>query len=284
MAKINEKKFNERQKVIKKIKNYESLGGDYFFENVEDDPPFTTLMPEQVDYELSKFSSKIKCFFANALASVLEKGVKRKFQITVVGKENLQNITGGAVITSNHFSPYENVAVTTAVKSVYKHKKLYRIIREGNYFMKGLFGFLLKNARTLPLSSNLRTMMNLQKRVSFLLKRGDFILVYPEQAMWRDYKKPRPYKIGAYTFASQNNVPIIPMFCTLEDTNKIDRDGLVIPKYTIHILPPIYPDEQKTVKQNANYMRSLNYETCKEVYEKTYKTKLVYNEEKEQIL
>ena len=47
----------------------------------------------------------------------------------------------------------------------------------------------------LPLSSNKRTMVEFMKAVDTILQRGDYILIYPEQSMWWNYKKPKPLKI-----------------------------------------------------------------------------------------
>ena len=45
-----------------------------------------------------------------------------------------------------------------------------------------------------------------------LLGDGNLVLVCTEQAMWENYQKPRPMKYGAYRWATEANVPIIPMF------------------------------------------------------------------------
>lgn len=135
-----------RLDVLERIRQNEKLGGDAFFNDVEIDPPHKTLMPDDVDYERKKFLSKIKTFFANIIASIWAKKVKKDFQIEVVGVENFKDIDGGAMITSNHFSIYENAAVWEAIKKSGKKKKFYRIIREGNYFFSGVIGFLLRHA------------------------------------------------------------------------------------------------------------------------------------------
>ena len=49
------------------------------------------------------------------------------------------------------------------------------------------------------------------------------ILIYPEQSMWYNYRKPKPLKVGAFSFAVKNNVPVLPIFITCEDTENFDR-------------------------------------------------------------
>ena len=142
--------------------------------------------------------------------------------------------------------------------------------------MPGVFGFLLKYERTLPLSSNVRTMMNLSKAIEKLLKKGNKILVYPEEAMWWNYKKPRPYRIGAFKFAAVNNVPVVPLFVAINDSDEIGEDGFDKKTYTVRIMPPIYPDANLSVKENAQIMMDKNYQLSKNMYERMYGEKLTY--------
>ncbi len=103
------------------------------------------------------------------------------------------------------------------------------------------------------------------------------MLVYPEQAMWHDYKKPRPYRIGAYYYAAKSGMPVIPCFTTLSDSGKKDRCGFPMYYYTIHIMEPLYPSPELTVKQNALAMQEKNFELCKAKYEQIYGIPLQYD-------
>ena len=116
------------------------------------------------------------------------------------------------------------------------------------------------------------------KSVDTLLQDGHFVLVYPEQSMWWNYRKPKPLKKGVFTFAVKNNVPILPCFITMEDSDVVDDDGFFVQEYTIHIAPPIYPDNQKSAKENIHNMMQSNFAIWKEIYEDTYKTTLQYAE------
>ncbi|MGM9646356.1 MAG: lysophospholipid acyltransferase family protein [Eubacteriales bacterium] len=267
-----------RLEVIEKIRQNEIAGGENFFNDVEPDPPSRPILPNEVDYLNKRFSSKVKTFFAVIIEKICEKIFKKKFDITVLGAENIQGVEAGAIITSNHFAPTENLAVKIVSEKAPKKRKLYKVVREGNFFMKGIIGFLLKNCRTLPLSSNIHTMKLLDNAVETILKNGDFILIYPEQAMWWNYRKPRPYRIGAYHFAAKYNVPVVPCFVTLSRKGTTGKNGFPDVKYTIHVMQPLYPDPQKTVRENAEAMRAENARMCKEKYEEVYKTPLTYGD------
>lgn len=261
---------DDRKAVLAKIAEYEAEGGEKFFCDVENDPPSRTLMPEDVDYLHKSAEYKVNGFFAQAVEEICKCFCKHKFKIEIEGKENLKGILGGAVFTSNHFSVNENLAVNLASKSAPGRHKFYKLIREGNYFMPGIIGWLLKYCNTLPISESFATTRLLDKAISEILKNGDFILVYPEQAMWWYYKKPRPYRIGAFYYAAKNGVPVVPCFITMDRKNK-EYDMLPDNvRLTVHILEPIYPKSGLGFKENAANMRERNSVLTKECYERVY--------------
>ncbi|MGN1295458.1 MAG: lysophospholipid acyltransferase family protein [Bacilli bacterium] len=270
-----QQKKQYREKIASLIIEKERRGGEAFFEDVEEDSPSKSIEPDQVDYLQKKFSTKVKASIAEMFVSLLYKKVKKENEFKIVGEENLKGLKSGAIITGNHFHYFES-AGAIAVRNLLKGKKLFRVVKEGNFYMKGFFGFLLKNASTLPLSSNMKTMMKFNKAVDTILKNGDLILVYPEQAMWWNYRKPRPHRVGASHYAAKNNVPMISYFITMEDSDRKDELGEPIQKYTCHILPLIYPDPSKSIKENEEEMTRINYEAWVKVYEETYHKKLTY--------
>ena len=97
----------------------------------------------------------------------------------------------------------------------------------------------MRHCNTLPLSSNLETMKKFFDATNTLLKEGNFVLVYPEQSMWWNYRKPKPLKRGAYVFACKADVPVLPCFITMKDSEELDETGFPIQEYTIHIPEPI---------------------------------------------
>ena len=273
-------KSQYRQEVLKKIEQLEKEGK--FDIDVEDDPPTIVLTPENVDYLRKKMTSKLKRIFANEVGErFLDNLLKNNKLIIkeVKGIENLNKISTGAMVTCNHFNPFDCFTVEKVFRMSGKieEKRLYKVIREGNYTnFPGLYGFFFRNCDTLPLSSNKRTMVQFMKAVDTLLQKGDFILIYPEQSMWWNYTKPKPLKIGAYKFAARNNVPIIPIFITMRDSDIVGDDGFPVQEYYINIEAPIYPTDGMAEKENAEEMKEKNSEVWKEVYEDFYGIPLEY--------
>ena len=260
----------ERLQVIENIKKNETLGGENFFNDVENDPPPKVLMPKDVDYLKKKLISKVRYLSTKRIITKMLRGYAVEHQIEVKGIENLGKVKGGAVLTTNHFHPFDSSTLIYALKKSKNKHKLHIVIREGNYQIPGFFGFLLKNYNTFPLSSNVKTTMNLNRAIDTVLNKGHFLLVYPEQSMWWNYRKPRKYRIGAYRWATRNNVPVIPCFTTMEDLPEFEEDGLAKQKLTMHIGEPIYPENNLTQKENAEVMLIKNLDFTIDVYEKTY--------------
>lgn len=279
-AGIITEKSKYRVQVLEKIEKLEKEGK--FDIDVEDDPPNIVLTPENIDYLRKKMSSKIKRVFANEVGErFLDSLLKNNKLIIkqVNGMENLRKVSTGAVVTCNHFNPFDSFAVEKVFRMSGKieEKRLYKVIKEGNYTnFPGLYGFFFRNCDTLPLSSNKKTMVNFMKAVDELLQKGEFILIYPEQSMWWNYRKPKPLKIGAFKLAVRNNVPVIPIFITMEDSNIIGDDGFPIQEYTVNIAEPIYPDKNLSQRENMEKMLNENYEVWKQIYEDFYKIPLKY--------
>lgn len=273
----------DRIEVLERIKEYEKEGK--FDQTVENDPTGKELLPEDVDYLCKKVSSKLKRRLANLLGDKYFLDQIKKGAILIddiKGAEYLSALEKGAILTCNHFSPCDNYIIFHCIRKYLPRKYLYKIIQESNYTsFSGLYGFLFRHCDTLPLSSNRRTMINFMSAVNTLLARGETILIYPEQAMWWNYRKPRPFKVGAFKMAYRSNVPVVPTFITMQDDEtRLDASGYPLQRHTFHVMPPIYPDLTLGEKLGAQKMCDEAFKACKEKYEEVYGKPLVYAEEK----
>ena len=249
--------------------------------DVEDDPETYPLMPDMVDYLNEKLSSKIKSKVANILgARFFDKMIadRRLIIKEVRGIENFTAVKGGRIVTCNHFSVGDNYAVWKSLCDHMDGRMLYKVIREGNYTNPPKpFGLFMRHCNTLPLSSQISTMKKFSKAITTLLARGETILIYPEQGMWWNYRKPRPMQDGAFALAVRNKAPIVPIFITMEDSDVLE-EGFFVQEYTLHILPAIYPDTTLSSAEARERMKKENYEAWVKVYEEFYKKPLVYGE------
>ncbi len=285
-ARVKKMSCNEdRRAILEKIARLEEEGR--FDEDVENDPPSRTIMPGEVDYTQKKLSTRLYSKFAFARArKYLKKIIKNKTLIVkeIRGIENAQALDSGAIITCNHFNALDSFAIQLVYEESRQQargRKFFRIIREGNYTsFPGFFGFLMRHCNTLPLSSNVRTMREFMRATDELLRNGNFVLIYPEQSMWWNYRKPKPLKDGGFYFAAKNNVPVLPCFITMQDTDTLGADGYPVQEYTIHVSAPIYPDPDKSVRANTQEMLDKNYAEWRRIYEDTYGIPLEYTTKK----
>ncbi len=273
-------KSAHRLEILRRIEELEKQ--ELWHLDVEDDPETFPLMPDQVDYLIEKFSSKIKNKIANLCATRFFDGMIAKKQLIIKevrGIENFNAVEGGRIVTCNHFSVGDNYAVWVALRDHMDGKMLYKVIREGNYTNPPKpFGLFMRHCNTLPLSSQKATMGKFMKAFAELLGRGETILIYPEQGMWWNYRKPRPMQDGAFSLAVRNKAPIVPIFITMEDSDVLDGDGFPVQEYTLHILPAIYPDSTLSRIEAKKDMKNKNYQAWVQVYEEVYGKPLRYSE------
>ena len=273
----NEMLNTERSKIYEKIKELEIEGK--FDQDVENDPPYTPLKVGSVDYYHKKLKTKIRAKLYDFYSFRYFNHLIKKGRIIIddyKGINNLKNLKTGAIITSNHFSPFDSIPIHKAVKKYHYKRTLFKIIKEGNYTFPGLYGKFMRYCNSLPLASDFDVLKQMMQATSYYLKKGYCVLIYPEQSMWWNYQKPKPTKAGAFRFAASNNVPIIPTFITLRKTDKLNQENDYIYAYTLHILEPIYPKKEYKLSQNIQYLQEMHDKAWKELYESVYQKKLVY--------
>ena len=283
-----DKRAKDRVEILYKIEQFEREGR--FDEDVETDPPGRMLMPDEIEYVRKTKAEKLKTKFAFKMAHkfVDELIADKKLIIKEIkGVENFHALESGAIITCNHFNAYDSFAIQLAYEAAQQpQRNFWRVIREGNYTsFPGFYGFLMRHCNTLPLSSNIDTMKKFFAAVDELVKNGDYVLFYPEQSMWWNYRKPKPLKRGAYLYAARSGAPVLPCFITMQDSDVMGEDGFYVQEYTIHISPPILPKQGLNHRSQAEYMMKKNYEVWKEIYESVYHIPLSYTtqDNKEQL-
>lgn len=195
----------------------------------------------------------------------------------IEGMEKLDAVPGAAFVTSNHFNPFDN-GIHRTLSQKTGHGRLVAISQGTNFVMPGLNGFVLRNIDVIPIiqepsymNGGFRTLM--QKH----LDRRHLILIYPEQEMWFNYRKPRPQKRGAFLFAAEYNVPVVPTFVEMIDLEKEVAPGFKDVKMVLHVLDPIFPDPSKTARENSFAMCQADYTAKAACYEQCYGKPLTYD-------
>lgn len=194
----------------------------------------------------------------------------------VYGRENLKGIKK-AICTCNHVYMFDCLCCKHALKG-------HRLFITAAWFnnMNSKLGELMRADGMMPIPDDFNVLRKFNEAMKYHMDHNQYVLFYPEQAEWWMYEKPRPYKNGAFHYASQLNVPIIPMEICFKDTGKKDEEGFPIKQFNIYILKPIFPNPELNEKQNMEFMRDKAHEEAVEQYEKFYGCKLVFNTTKKE--
>lgn len=190
--------------------------------------------------------------------------------------KSIKNVPS-AIVTSNHYNQFDSLPVKKLAMKA--HKRLYIIVEDTNLLLPGWIGFMMKNIDSIPLSRSVRYLgRELPKHLSNAFAKNSWVLIYPEQEMWFNYRKPRPVQKGAYYYAAKLNVPVISCFVEIQDKPGYEKGHPEFHKTRriLHVLPTIYPDPKLTIDQNARRMRDIDYAQKKQAYEKAYGKKLDY--------
>lgn len=190
-------------------------------------------------------SFSVRCFLC-VFGTLL---IKLLYGAKVRGKDNLKALKGqGAICLCNHF----HILDTLFVRSAVGHFRSYHTVAPFNN-KKGVLGAVMRHGGLLPFSSDLAALKNLDSEMERLLSCGKIINFYPEQALWSHYDRPRPMKRGAFYYAAKYGVPVLPVFCTFEETKRGK-----LRKLRINILPPVFPVPELNKRENEARMKELS--------------------------
>jgi len=216
----------------------------------------------------------------NLLARTVVDAWRRRYSDGVneiVGLEKIAAVKGAAFVTGNHFNPFDNGILRRMALDTGRGR-LIAVSQGTNFVMPGLNGFVLRNIDVIPLirepsymNGAFRQLMQKQ------LDRRRFILIYPEQEMWFNYRKPRPGKRGAFLFAAEYGVPVIPTFVEMQDLPRLQAPSFREVRLVLHVLDPIFPDPQQSARENSFAMCQADYEAKKNCYEGCYHRALTYD-------
>ena len=268
-----------KKEVIKNIET--NINNNELNKKVEvGDPNLTE--EEKLKY-INKFYQNQKSpiyFIKNKIATKTVRKIAKEIypNINIIGLEKLNyvDLTNGAIITSNHFNPLDSYNIRKIVEEKL-HKKLYIVVQDTNLAMPGALGFLFNNIEVIPLSKSPNYIIKkFMPELKKILSKGNFVLIYPEEEMWFNYKLPRPCKRGAYQFAHELDVPVISCFVKMTDTNITDNNEFNIVKYDVFINKVIYPEKNESIKSDSRKMAEVDYETRKKAYEDAYNKELKY--------
>jgi 1-acyl-sn-glycerol-3-phosphate acyltransferase len=248
------------------------------FDQHVDPIDYSIVIPVKKDYHYYPTNAKealIKFVRYHFAVEPLMRKVNRKdLETEVVGRDNLKGINK-AIVTSNHVQMFDCMALKQAMKGHYLN-----IVAASFNNFSGPLGDGMRASGMLPLPESYDGMRNFENALSLSLEKHHYVLFYPEQSEWWYYRKVRPFKDGAFHYACQHNVPIIPCFISFAARKKkiVDPEGMYPERMIIHILKPIYPKNNLSFGQQRDDLKKRAFEATKACYEETYQKPMVYGD------
>lgn len=175
---------------------------------------------------------------------------KLVYDLKIEGKENIRNLKNGAVTVSNHVLFLDCAMVGLACGL----KKVYYTTREGSFKIP-FVRKLIKLLRAIPIPKNIKNKKNFIKEINNLLQTGKVVHFYPEAALWTYYEKLRNFKDGAFEFAVNNKVPVVPMVFKFREPQGIRKIFKKKKDVTLVVLEPITNTEGENKRNSVENLK-----------------------------
>ena len=200
---------------------------------------------KKIDYSKYKFYDRsplyrLACFLHRCVANVfLRAYLKCAYKVKVVGRKNLAAVRGrGAVVVTNHVHPLDIQMISVFLFGM---RPLKWLTLERNMELK--VRSLIKNSGGIPIPEDRVQRKRCLTEMDKLLLDGGLLLICPEGSLVELCEEIRPFKDGAFRFAEECGVPLLPVTLRFE---KCDKSGKPYrhPRFIIDIaeaVPPSLP-------------------------------------------
>lgn len=244
---------------MKKLINYEipENTDDHVVHNWE---PLKRTIDSNFKYEHKNVFYKIYSYILYWLCIIFLPAINYIcFGTKVKGKKNLKKVKG-AVVVCNH----AHIMDTTMVLTVGMFPNKAYVLADKSSFQIPVVRRLVGALGAVPIADTLDGKRKCFAYIDSLLKKNKKVVVFPEGAMWPYYTELRPFKDGAFKFASKNNVPIIPMTLTFRKPRGLFKLYKKKPLVTLTLLNPIYKDESLDEIKNREYLKESSFKLMNE--------------------
>lgn len=236
-----EKRYNE-DFLVPNPKHYDLIDENYVY------------VPKNIFFNMFSFLMRFIIFLFGPIATFI------LFRLKIYNKKNAKDVKGGAIIITNHCLFTDSPLIS---RQIFKWHKFYNTSAPTNN-KKGIGGLVMKAGGNLPFGLALSNYKALNDSITYLLNKKCYINFHPEQSLWPKYRKPRPFKPGAFFYASSNKVPVIPVFLCFRD-HKRNK-----PRVSAFVGTPIYPKENLSRKENEKMMLNAGQNQFIKMYNNFY--------------
>lgn len=193
--------------------------------------------------------------------SVLPYIHRSTFRLQIEGREKLAQLEGGAVTVCNHV----HILDCSMVACAFDSRRLYFPTLKSNLEIP-FIRHLVRLLGGFPIPTTVRSMACFSDTVRGLLHDGKIVHLFPEGELLPYYDGVRPFKKGAFTFAYDCRVPIVPFVITYRPVYGPARLTHRRPYLTLHVLDPIYPRYEDSRTAEIERLRLTCLTTMREAY------------------
>lgn len=136
-------------------------------------------------------------------------------------------------------------------------------------------GAVLRAATVLPLPISFAGARPFNEMLEYVAKRKAAIHFYAEQSLWLHYRKPRPYKEGAFIYADRLDIPVVPMLYCFPEPKGL-RKLFGMPKVVVRIADPLYVDRSLAPAKRKKDLCDRAYAAAVALYEDFYGVPMKY--------
>lgn len=173
------------------------------------------------------------------------------FGLRIEGWENLKPLRRrGFVSVSNHVHPMDCTAAALALV----WKRMYFVTLESNFRIPGI-RHLIRALGGVPLPKSPLCTTEMLASMRTAVAQGWVVHMYPEAVLQPYADGLRPFHKGAFTLAASAGVPVLPMAITFRRPRGLYALYKRRPCMTLHLLPPVFPDEALSGAASARDMR-----------------------------
>jgi 1-acyl-sn-glycerol-3-phosphate acyltransferase len=173
------------------------------------------------------------------------------FRCKVIGIDHIPPY-GGAIIASNHVSLFDPPVVGTAfTRSVH-------FMAKEELFAIPILGWIFTKLNAFPVRRATADRTAIRHAIS-LLENGELLGLFPEGTRSRTGKLGKP-ETGLAMIALKAGVPVIPT--AVIGTNKVWKDGNLLPRFIVKFGNPIMVNREKTDKE---IMENLSNQIMQEI-------------------
>ena len=231
-----------KKKTTPTIKYYESVTQDFVESSNQD-----YKLPKDFKWihtnPLYRFTSMIFYRFASLLVDITFPIV---YGMKTQNKKVMKQVKGGYFIYGNHTQPVADVFAPTYVQ---RRKRVYVVAGRANLGIPVL-GKLLPSLGAITIPEDMERLPKFMDAVSFRIKQGKAVAIYPEAHVWPYATIIRPFPDTSFRFPVKENVPVFALTTTYRKRRFRKKPGI-----TVYVDGPFYPDESLRRKERQTTLR-----------------------------